>query len=161
MTAEPSATYVLDANLLLRLANKSDPARSMVGNAVISLLSSGVLMRTIPQTLFEFWVAATRPLEKNGLALSIADAESELLSFLKSFPLLPDDPTLVTHWRHLVVRHGVSGKQAHDARYVAAMQAHGVTHLLTMDADFRRYLAEGITIVDPAQVPLFATEHGE
>jgi predicted nucleic acid-binding protein len=34
----------------------------------------------------------------------------------------------------------VSGKQAHDARIVAAMKVHGVTHLLTFNTDdFKRY----------------------
>lgn len=47
--------------------------------------------------------------------------------------------------------HAVSGKNAHDARLVAAMLAHGLTHLLTFnDADFQRFT--GITTVTPAAV---------
>ena len=152
MSETPPQVYVLDANLLLRLANKSDPLRPTVIHAVSSLLASGALLRTVPQSLFEFWVVATRPTDKNGLGLSITDAESELLSLIQSFPILPDDPALVTYWRQLVVRYSVTGKQAHDARYIAAMQAHGLTHILTFDADFYRYAAEGIIVVDPAHV---------
>jgi hypothetical protein len=43
------------------------------------------------------------------------------------------------------------GKNAHDARFVAAMMAHGLTHLLTFNPqDFRRY--SGITVVTPAEI---------
>ena len=45
----------------------------------------------------------------------------------------------------------VIGKNAHDARLVAAMRVHGVTHLLTFnDQDFARYT--GITVLTPAAV---------
>jgi len=53
-------------------------------------------------------------------------------------------------WRSLVVAHSVMGKQVHDARLVALMQSHGITHILTLNgADFARY--PGITIVDPTK----------
>ena len=156
MSQKPPPVCILDANVLLRLASKSDPLRLTARRAVELLLANGSLLRTVPQSLFEFWAVATRPLDKNGLGLSIAEAESELLSMLQSFPLMPDDPALVTYWRQLVVRCGVSGKQSHDARYIAAMQAHGLTHFLTFDADFNRYAAEGLTIINPASVPITA-----
>jgi predicted nucleic acid-binding protein len=42
----------------------------------------------------------------------------------------------------------VKGKNAHDARLVAAMVRHGLTHILTFNAqDFSRY--RGITIMTP------------
>lgn len=42
-------------------------------------------------------------------------------------------------------------KQVHDARLVALMQAHGITHILTLNgSDFTRY--PGITPVDPASL---------
>jgi hypothetical protein len=45
----------------------------------------------------------------------------------------------------------VVGKNGHDARLVAAMMVHGLTHLLTFNVqDFRRY--PGITAVTPADV---------
>jgi len=43
------------------------------------------------------------------------------------------------------------GKNGHDARLVAAMTVHGLTHLLSFNAqDFRQYRA--ITVVTPADV---------
>jgi hypothetical protein len=47
----------------------------------------------------------------------------------------------------------VSGVQVHDARLVAAMKIHRVSHILTFNTDdFVRYAPEGITAVDPATV---------
>lgn len=65
--------------------------------------------------------------------------------------LLEDSNALFPAWLSLVANYGVSGKKAHDARLVAAMQVHGISHLLTFNvADFRRY--PGITVVEPHQV---------
>src|SRR5579871_398352 len=65
--------------------------------------------------------------------------------------LLPDDPRIHVEWRRLVITHAVIGVQVHDARLVAAMHIHGLTHLLTLDQkDFSRY--QGISVVHPRQV---------
>jgi predicted nucleic acid-binding protein len=105
----------------------------------------------VPQSVFEFWVVATRPIAVNGLGLSTAQAEAELMILDGFFPLLNDLPTLFAHWRALVRRYDCVGKPAHDARYVAALQAHGLTHLLTFNGhDFARYA--GITVLDPPRV---------
>jgi predicted nucleic acid-binding protein len=45
----------------------------------------------------------------------------------------------------------LSGVQVHDARLVAVMHVHGLTHLLTLNTvDFIRY--PGITVVHPQNV---------
>jgi predicted nucleic acid-binding protein len=38
-------------------------------------------------------------------------------------------------WQKLALDYKVQGKQAHDAHLVAAMQRHGLTHLLTFNAE--------------------------
>jgi predicted nucleic acid-binding protein len=66
-------------------------------------------------------------------------------------PLLPETPALYQAWENLVTQHQVSGKPAHDARLVAAMQVHGLTAILTFDkAGFSRY--PGIEVLHPADV---------
>jgi hypothetical protein len=43
----------------------------------------------------------------------------------------------------------VPGKNAHDARLVAVMMIHGLTHLLTFNTqDYRQY--SGVTVLSPA-----------
>ncbi len=67
-----------------------------------------------------------------------------------TFRLLEGKPGVAAAWEALVVRHGISGKQAHDAHLVAIMQVYEVTDILTFNgSDFRRY--PGIQVLDPAQ----------
>ena len=55
-------------------------------------------------------------------------------------------PAIYVEWKSLVTQHAVMGKKAHDARIVAAMKVHNVSHLLTFNrADFKRF--QGIIIV--------------
>jgi predicted nucleic acid-binding protein len=65
--------------------------------------------------------------------------------------LLSDSEAVYQEWRRIIVQYGVSGVQVHDARLVAAMRVHGVTHILTLNAgDFSRY--SGITVAHPSSV---------
>jgi predicted nucleic acid-binding protein len=51
------------------------------------------------------------------------------------------------------VQFGVSGVAVHDARLVATMLVHNVTHILTFNtSDFARYASEGVVAVDPNSV---------
>jgi predicted nucleic acid-binding protein len=103
------------------------------------------------QSLFEFWVVATRPLEVNGLGMGAHQARGEVLGILNAFSLLPDPADLLERWLDLCVRHSVCGRPAHDARLVAVMLAHGITHLLTLNpGDFARY--PKATCLAPADV---------
>jgi predicted nucleic acid-binding protein len=110
-------------------------------------------LRATPQNFVEFWNVATRPTERNGFGLAPANADRLLRLVERLFPLLPDSPAVYPEWRRLVVACGVSGVQAHDARIVAAMIVHGVTHILTLNTtDFVRYVTIGIVAVDPVTV---------
>jgi hypothetical protein len=84
--------------------------------------------------------------------LTAAQAATELAGVLGLFPLLlPDTPAIFPEWRRLVVVHQALGKNGHDARLVAAMRVHGLTHLLSFNAaDFVRYT--GTTALDPAGI---------
>jgi predicted nucleic acid-binding protein len=142
---------VLDANLLLRLADPSAVQHPTAAAALGALRVQGDSLITFPQSLYEFWVVATRPVANNGLGLSIAECEQALARIESLFPVLTDPPALFAEWRNLVVTHGCHGKVAHDARYVAALRAHGLTHFLTFNvADFARF--PGITVLEPAVV---------
>ena len=50
-----------------------------------------------------------------------------------------------------MITHGISGVKIHDARLVAAMNVHGVKHIVTFDVeDFKRY--PGIQVFHPDDV---------
>jgi predicted nucleic acid-binding protein len=121
--------------------------------AVNSLFKSGATLCIAPQSVYEFWAVATRPVAARGLGLSIPQADGDVTRAESIFTLMPEEPSVYHHWRRLVRQYNTQGKPAHDARLVAFMLAHGITHLLTFNgADFGRYISEGITVVDPASV---------
>jgi predicted nucleic acid-binding protein len=106
-----------------------------------------------PQNLIEFWNAATHPVDRNGFGFTPAQADREVTQLEQLFPLAPDTPAIYGEWRQRVVSVGVSGVQVHDARLVAVMRAHGLTHILTFNThDFVRY--PGIITVHPQDVAI-------
>ena len=108
-------------------------------------------LHVVAQNLIEFWAVATRPMIDNGLGLTVAQAEQELTKLKALFTILRDTADILPEWEQLVVKHQVLGKQAHDARLVAAMSVHKLTHLLTFNTDdFKRY--DRISVVDPSSV---------
>lgn len=140
---------LIDTSTLLRTLQVRHPQYETVARALETLPSRGRHLHIVPQNLFELWVVATRPVSQNGLGLSIMEATAELIRLKSMFPLLPDTPAIYPVWESLVIQYQVSGKPAHDARLVAAMQVHGLTAILTFDkTGFSRYA--GIEVVHPA-----------
>jgi predicted nucleic acid-binding protein len=93
----------------------------------------------------------TRPAERNGLGLSVAEAEREVLAIEAGISLLPENERVYREWRQIVVRYGVMGVQVHDARLAAAMYVHGIKHILTLNAaDFSRF--DDLTGLHPGSV---------
>lgn len=119
-------------------------------DAVRKIRLEGQHLRATPQNFMEFWNVSTRPTNRNGLGRSTTEANN-LLEFLEQlFPVLLDSSTIYAEWRRLVVEFNVSGVQVHDARLVAAMLVHDITHILTFNtSDFTRYKVEGIVPVNP------------
>jgi predicted nucleic acid-binding protein len=144
-------SVLLDTNILARLAQHTHPMHTTAGDAVAALQRSGETLLLVPQNVYEFWVVATRPVAANGLGFTAAQADAELARLEALFAVLSDTPAILAEWRRLVVAHGILGKNGHDARLVAAMLVHGLTHLLTFNvADFSGF--PGITVLDPAIV---------
>lgn len=105
----------------------------------------------VPQNLIEYWAVATRPAEANGLDLRPDETAHEVRKFKTYFHFFNDGPDIFQEWERLVLKHQVIGKNVHDARLVAAMLEHGITHLLTFNGkDFKRF--NEITVLDPYQV---------
>jgi predicted nucleic acid-binding protein len=144
-------SYLVDTNILSRLAEPGHPMHQPALDAVKRLVSEGHNLHIVPQNLYEFWVVCTRPTAVNGLGKTAAEAAVDLASLKSLFPRLDEAPAIYDVWESLVTSMPVVGKNGHDARLVAAMKVHGLTHLLTFNVqDFRQY--PGITAVAPADV---------
>ncbi len=145
------ASYLVDTNILLCMTRRGDPQHKVVDTALARLASQGAGLHYTHQNMAELWNAMTRPIARNGLGLTVLEAEREVQAIEAGMILLPDSEAIYREWRRIVVRHNVSGVQVHDARLAAAMYVHGVGHILTLNVtDFSRF--DGLTAVHPATI---------
>jgi predicted nucleic acid-binding protein len=143
---------LLDSNILLRISKNDDAHHAAISRALHGLVAQAVRLCYTSQTLGEFWNASTRPLDKNGFGLSVAETDRLARVIERDFELLPDSREVHDRWRSLLVEHGIQGVQVHDARLAASMYVHGVAELLTINVrDFRRF--EGLRVLHPADLP--------
>ena len=144
--------YLVDTNVASRRVLPADAQHSVVSQAIDLIRQQGEVLHITAQIIVESHALATRPTDANGLGMTAPQARLEARKIQAIFPLLPEVPAIFPLGRNLVDTYSVVGRQVYDARIVAVMQAHGVTHLLTMNpTHFRRFA--GITIVEPKDVP--------
>lgn len=133
--------WMADSNILLRGMDRADALYPATRQAVRMLLGRGERLCFTLQGLAEFWAVSTRPATaRGGLGLTVVETDRRVRAVERYFTFLVDTPEVRAHWRRLIVTHQVRGVQVHDARVVASMLAHNVTHLLTFNTvDFRRH----------------------
>jgi predicted nucleic acid-binding protein len=139
---------LFDTNILLRLIQPHHPHSQIAARALRIFRTKNLPLHITQQNIVEFWAVTTRPILANGLGLTVEQAIAEVTVMKKLFQLLPELP-LQSAWEQLVADYHITGKNAHDARLVAAMTVHRIDTLLTFNVqDFSRY--KGIAVVDPA-----------
>ena len=144
--------YLLDSNILLRWVKPDHNDYPLVVSAIDGILRRDDVLCYTSQNVSEFWNTCTRPLDRNGYALSPQETDQRAKFFEEKLRLLPDSLAVHEEWRRLLVTHGVSGVQVHDARLAAAMRVHGVKRILTFnDRDFTRFTH--IEAIHPRAVP--------
>lgn len=147
----PIPSCLVDTNILLRIARRSDPQHKLIDTALAKLVLEGTALHYTHQNIAELWNVMTRPVASNGFGLTVAEAEREVRVIEAGMSLLPENESIYREWRRIVVRHAVSGVQVYDARLAAAMLVHDIKHLLTLNvSDFSRY--DGLTAVHPNSV---------
>src|SRR5271165_2163406 len=131
---------LVDTNILLRMTRRSDPQHKMVANSLAVLAGQAAALYYTHQNIAELWNAMTRPVDRNGLGLSVHEAEREVGVIEAGMSLLTDGEAVYREWRRIVTQFGISGVQVHDARLAAAMYVHRIAHILTLNvADFTRF----------------------
>ncbi len=145
------ASCLVDTNILLRITRRSDPQHKLVDTALARLAGQSTTLYYTHQNIAELWNAMTRPITRNGLGLTVAEAEREVRAIEAGMSLLPDSEAVYREWRRIVVHYSVSGAQVHDARLAAAMYVHGVGHILTLNVtDFSRF--DGLSPMHPNSI---------
>jgi len=146
-----SDACLLDSNILLRISKINDPHHAAINQALHVLVKQGSRLCYTSQALGEFWNASTRPANKNGFGLSVAETDSIARAIERHFEFLPDSKDVHDRWRSLLIKHNVIGVQVHDARLAASMYVHGVGQLLTINVrDFRRF--DGLRVLHPSEL---------
>jgi predicted nucleic acid-binding protein len=141
-------SVLVDTNVLLVCIQRENPLHASATAIIDSFLSEGEVLYVLHQNIAELWNVCTRPSDKNGLGLTVAETNLRLGTLENICMVLHENESVYYRWRRLIVRHGVRGVQVHDARIAAAMQEHEISKLLTYNAkDFKRF--DGIAAVSP------------
>jgi hypothetical protein len=72
--------YLVATNILTRLADPPHAMHQQAVDAVALLIQQGHKLHIVAQSLYEFWVVATRPANVNGLGKTAAEALLEASS---------------------------------------------------------------------------------
>lgn len=140
--------YLLDTNILLRIADTSSPQHSLALAAITNILSKGDKCVITSQVLIEFWVVATRPVEVNGLGWTTELTAEKMRQFIAQFRILKETQEIFTNWFKLVTTYNIRGKRTHDIRLLAVMTVYQIPYLLTLNpSDF--IPVPDITIIQP------------
>lgn len=132
--------WLLDTNLVLRLSDKGAASHQKACDSLDTLFNRGDLLHLTAQNLIEFWAVATSPITANGFGWTCADTDAWVSQLLTRFLFLDDSSSIFREWRSLVATLAVQGKKVHDARLVAVMTVHGISHLLTFNtSDFASF----------------------
>ena len=70
--------YLLDTNILLRIAQPNHAMHQEARKSVRALFRQKEILYIVPQILFEFWAVATRPIANNGLGLPLENVKRKL-----------------------------------------------------------------------------------
>lgn len=144
-------SWLLDTNVLLRIADGQSSEHKIAAAAVEQLLARNSSVFIAVQVLVEFWAVATRPEAVNGLGWRSEIAAEAVQALREQFPILDDSPDILGCWLELVRRCQVTGKGAHDAHLAALLLVHDVRQLLTFNtADFPHHW--GVEAVHPEEV---------
>jgi predicted nucleic acid-binding protein len=126
-------SWLLDTNVLLRLADSQSPDHAVAEAAIEGLLAGEESVFIGVQVLVEFWAVATRPEPANRLGWSTATTAEAIRALRDQFPLLNETPDVLDRWFELVDHFQVAGKHTHDARLAALLLVHGVRRLRTFN----------------------------
>jgi predicted nucleic acid-binding protein len=145
---------LVDANVLLRLIQIGHPHQQPALDAIALLRVRDREQFVIcPQTLYEMYAVCTRGIDapNPGLGLTPVAALAQVDTAERQFDLMPERATVVSRWKELVLKYGVTGKSTHDARLAALMVEQRIPMLLTFnDSHFSRYTE--ISVLNPFDV---------
>lgn len=143
---------LVDTNVLLCATAPHRPLHRAALTVLNHWPGQGLALAASVQVFREYLVVATRPIEVNGLGLSVVEALANVDALRGRMRLLVESERSWEHLKDLITRHGCKGKQIHDANIVAVALASGLAKVVTANVDdFLRFSPE-VEIIDLATV---------
>ncbi len=131
-----------------RLGLPSSEKETQTGISIEAILTASRIPCITFQNIAEFWSTAGRPVEQNGLAMTVNDIYKQVEQFEELFEILPDRTEAFEIWKRLCIQHQVRGRRVHDVRLVATALSNGVFEVLTHNIkDFCQF--EELSIFNP------------
>lgn len=124
-----------DTNVYL---SATDRSRSNHGDAwrfFQRCTAAGIHCAVTGQILREYLVVATRPVDVNGLGLSLDDALSNVTVFRGRTVFLEENEAVSRELYALIRRYSITGKRVHDANIAAVIAVHHIPYLITANKD--------------------------
>lgn len=136
----PPARAMLDTNVLLAATDEGRAQHDQALGIVNDWPGRGTTLYTSGQIMREYLAVATRPAERNGLGMTLADALANVRAFRARTRLLAEDGKVADRLLTLLDDVSCRGKQIHDANVVATMLVHGIDTIVTINlVDFTRF----------------------
>ena len=130
----------LDTNVLVAASADAHPSHAMASALISRLVAERAPLAISNQVCREFLSVMTRQPLGAARTLTVEEALAALDHWRGACAVFREDETVLSEFIDLVRKHGVSGKQVHDANIVATMRANGLRRLATLNvADFERY----------------------
>ncbi len=138
--ATPPDRAMLDTNVFLAATDEGRAEHDQALAIVNDWPARGTALYASGQIMREYLAVATRPADKNGLGLALADALANVRAFRGRTTLLVEDGKVADRLLTLVEDIACGGKQIHDANVVATMLVHGIGTIVTINTgDFTRF----------------------
>jgi predicted nucleic acid-binding protein len=153
--ATPPDRAMLDTNVLLAATDEGRAEHDQALQVVNDWPARGTTLYTSGQIMREYLAVATRPAERNGLGLNLADALANVRALRGRTSLLAEDGKVADRLLALLDDIECGGTQVHDANVVATMLVHGIDAVVTINLDdFTRFARQvrliGLGTTDPA-----------
>jgi predicted nucleic acid-binding protein len=131
MKIERGSRVLLDTNVLLEATDEGRRFHTQALAVFQNAPGAGVDLFLGTQIIREYLVVATRPLENNGLGMSMATALDNIGRFRRRASLVAETLRSSEVFLDWAGRFGISGKKLHDLQILATASTAGMDALLT------------------------------
>ena len=124
-----------DTNVYLSATDRSRANHGDAWRFFQQCTAAGIHCAVTGQILREYLVVATRPVDVNGLGLSLDHALSNVSEFRGRIVYLEENEAVSRELAVLIRRHSITGKRVHDANIAAVLSVHRIPYLITANKD--------------------------